>query len=160
MELGLNFRKVIIWTLICVVLLWASSLFLLKLDNDLRGTIGDIFSVVSTLFSGLAFGGIIITILLQRQELVLQREELRCTREELKRTADSQEESLKALERQADNFKISSKLTALNTLVSYYAEIEKEQRIIGGYSFSEATKKRVKYIRSIEELLDERKKDF
>lgn len=50
-----------------------------------RGTFGDAFGAINALFSGLAFGGIIYTILLQRQELKLQREELRDTRIELKR---------------------------------------------------------------------------
>ncbi len=37
---------------------------------------GDSFGILNSLFSGLAFAGIIITILLQRDELRLQREEL------------------------------------------------------------------------------------
>lgn len=49
--------------------------------ND-RGTFGDMFGAVNALFSGLAFGGIIWTILLQRNELKLQREESRESRKE------------------------------------------------------------------------------
>jgi hypothetical protein len=49
-----------------------------------RGQFGDMFGVVNALFSGLAFGGIIITILLQKQELQLQRKELNATRAEFK----------------------------------------------------------------------------
>src|SRR5687767_3677259 len=45
-----------------------------------RGQLGDMFGAVNALFSGLAFGGIIITILLQKEELKLQRKELRDTR--------------------------------------------------------------------------------
>ncbi len=40
------------------------------------GVFGDSFGVLNSLFSGLAFAGVIITILLQRDELRLQREEL------------------------------------------------------------------------------------
>lgn len=48
------------------------------------GVFGDMFGGVNALFSGLAFAGIIYTILLQRHELKLQRDELELTRAELK----------------------------------------------------------------------------
>lgn len=44
------------------------------------GAFGDKFGAINSIFSGLAFGGIIFTILLQKKELRLQREELRDTR--------------------------------------------------------------------------------
>jgi len=46
------------------------------------GAFGDSFGVLTSLFSGLAFAGIVLTILLQREELQLQRNELKLTREE------------------------------------------------------------------------------
>lgn len=45
---------------------------------------GDNFDAVNALFSGLAFAGIILTVVLQSRELKLQRDELKETREELK----------------------------------------------------------------------------
>ena len=48
------------------------------------GAFGDKFGAINSLFSGLAFGGIIFTILLQRKELRLQREELEETRDVFK----------------------------------------------------------------------------
>jgi hypothetical protein len=53
---------------------------------DKAGAFGDSFGFLTSLFSGLAFAGIIITISLQRDELTLQRKELELTREELKLT--------------------------------------------------------------------------
>ncbi len=47
------------------------------------GVFGDSFGIITSMFSGLAFAGMIITILLQREELGLQREELRETRLEI-----------------------------------------------------------------------------
>lgn len=47
-----------------------------------------VVAAVEALFSALAFGGIIYTVLLQRDELALQREELEATREELKGQKD------------------------------------------------------------------------
>lgn len=46
------------------------------------GEMGDMFGAVNAIFSGLALAGIIITILLQKDELEAQRKELKDTREE------------------------------------------------------------------------------
>ncbi|ACL03566.1 hypothetical protein Dalk_1869 [Desulfatibacillum aliphaticivorans] len=48
------------------------------------GTFGDSFGSLNTFFSGLAFLGVIIAILLQRQDLEIQRKELRDSRHEAK----------------------------------------------------------------------------
>ena len=48
-----------------------------------RGQFGDMFGAVNALFSGLAFTGVIIAILIQRDELSLQRKELELNRKEL-----------------------------------------------------------------------------
>ena len=81
----------IISFVVLVVLVYAAfilyNVWPISLENiDKVGVFGDSFGVLTALFSGLAFAGKIITILLQRQELALQREELRLTREELKLT--------------------------------------------------------------------------
>ncbi len=57
--------------------------------ND-NGVFGDSFGALNTLFSGLAFGCLVITILMQRQELEYQREEL----EETRRVLDEQKTEL------------------------------------------------------------------
>jgi hypothetical protein len=59
-----------------VVALWvATPLVMLALpDLPARGQAGDLFGSVNALFSGLAFAGVIIAILLQREELRLQKE--------------------------------------------------------------------------------------
>jgi hypothetical protein len=49
-----------------------------------RGQYGDMFGAINALFTGLAFAGLIITIILQSQELKLQRKELGQTRAEFK----------------------------------------------------------------------------
>lgn len=68
---------------VAIIGLWLGNYFALKdLPETDRGTIGDMFGVINSLFSGLALAGIILTILLQRQELKYQREELRDTRKE------------------------------------------------------------------------------
>lgn len=73
--------------LLIIIFLWIGCWFLLLnnpylKDYTQRVQFGDMFGVVNSLFSGLAFGGIIYTILLQREELKAQREELRLTKRE------------------------------------------------------------------------------
>lgn len=46
------------------------------------GTFGDTFGALNALFSGLAFSGVIVTILIQKSELKLQRTEMQETRKE------------------------------------------------------------------------------
>ncbi|TWT57780.1 hypothetical protein KOR42_11460 [Thalassoglobus neptunius] len=89
------------WLLVSPVIRWLSC------DWSEAGTIGDSFGAVNALFSGLAFVGLIYTILLQskqlaqnsevlemqREELGLQREELKLTREELAKSAVAQVKS-------------------------------------------------------------------
>lgn len=68
---------------------------------DSAGTFGDMFGSLNTLFSGLAFVGVIVAILLQRKELELQRQELEDTREELKGQKDQLIEQNKTLRKQS-----------------------------------------------------------
>jgi hypothetical protein len=72
-----------------VILLWIScwllSIYLIDSFTE-RGQFGDMFGAVNALFSGLAFGGIILTILLQKEELRLQRKELTLQRTEMQET--------------------------------------------------------------------------
>lgn len=76
-----------------------------------RGQFGDIFGGINALFTGLAFAGVIYTVLLQRRELGLQRDELRLTRDELARSATAQTEQVVQL-------KESARLAALTALLN------------------------------------------
>ena len=68
---------------VLVIGLWIGNWILLKeCSYEDRGTFGDMFGSVNALFSGIALIGIIITILLQSNELSLQRNELILTRKE------------------------------------------------------------------------------
>lgn len=66
-------------------------------DSEKQGQFGDQFGAVNALFSGLAFAGLIFTIILQKKELALQREELSQTREELKGQKEQLTEQNKTL---------------------------------------------------------------
>jgi len=113
----------LILMILIVVVIWILSSFLIifGLDNwSDRGTFGDLFGAVNALFSGLAFAGLIYTIVLQKQDLELQRKEIALNRTELKKTSKAQQHSEKALIEQVEQMKIASKLNALKTLIDYY----------------------------------------
>ena len=78
-----NYKKIAIIVCISTLVLWALSFFLLFWDTNCRGTFGDMFGAVNALFSGLAFSGLIVTLIMQHEELGLQRKELAQTNEEL-----------------------------------------------------------------------------
>lgn len=67
--------KDLILIVIIIIIIWAVSGIIL-MDIDERGTLGDMFGVVTSLFTGLALAGLIISIILQRKEVSIQKEEL------------------------------------------------------------------------------------
>ena len=98
-----NATNIIIIAFISVIVIWLlfwGGIDIFISDCTDRGTFGDKFGAVNALFSGLAFAGLIATLLYQKEELTLQREELQHTREELKRQREEFEEQNKTLKRQ------------------------------------------------------------
>ena len=95
--------RTLIYAGLAVLFIWLLSWVLIDLciseSND-RGTFGDKFGAINALFSGLAFAGLIVTLLYQKEELKLQREELAQTREELKGQREEFEEQNKTMKRQ------------------------------------------------------------
>ena len=83
--------------------------------------LGDAFGILTSLFTGLAFGGLIITITLQSRELRLQRlqleqqaHELRSQRQETERLANAQEAA-------ASWIKEQTLVTSMSALVAFQA---------------------------------------
>lgn len=119
-----------------------------------RGSFGDSFGMINALFSGLAFGGIIYTILLQRKELELQRNELSETRKELKRSADAQENSEKALLEQIKTMKRTAILNGYNSIIEFHNSFS-QLLVSDGKSHLVDPQKAGKYVSKIQELLSE-----
>lgn len=71
---------------ICIIILaiWGFYTFIMYqcFPFDKRGTYGDMYGGLNAVFSGLAFAGVIYTIILQRKDLNLQATELKETRKE------------------------------------------------------------------------------
>lgn len=95
----------VIFAAVCIAAVVVFLIYPFVLDAFLtnsaeRGQFGDMFGAVNSLFSGLAFAGVIYAVLLQREELKLQREELR--------------ENTKAQRSQAEALSFSADLTVTN----------------------------------------------
>lgn len=93
----------IIVAIMGVIALWGLSWLGISkfIDNPTnQGTFGDMFGAVNALFSGLAFAGLIVTLIYQKEELKLQRDELAETRKELQGQREEFEEQNKTMKRQ------------------------------------------------------------
>jgi len=95
-------KEKVSWIIPAIIILLVvgscSATWYFLVDVNTRGTFGDMFGVTNAFFSGLAFGGVIYAIILQRRELQLQREELKDTREVLtgqKQQLEAQNTTLK-----------------------------------------------------------------
>ena len=142
--------------ILLVVGIWILSavLILVGLDDwSDRGTFGDLFGAVNALFAGLAFAGLIYTIVLQKRDLEMQREEIAQNRLELKKSAKAQQKSERALSEQVEQMKITARLNALKTLIDYYnvqiANPNNPTEII-----ARAKEKRKETVKEIDRLID------
>lgn len=106
----------------------AAVFFLFGPQMATRGQFGDIFGGVNALFTGLAFAGVIYTILLQRRELELQRDELRLTREELRRSAEAQTDQVAQLKEAANLSALTALLNVYSTDLQPLREITRDTR--------------------------------
>lgn len=61
---------------IFVIVVWILNLLGVFIDSGARGTFGDMFGAANSIFSGLAFAGVVYAILLQRDEVSIARDEL------------------------------------------------------------------------------------
>lgn len=128
---------VIIYAFFLILVTWPLS----EISINKAGVFGDSFGVLTSLFSGLAFSGMIITILLQKEELKLQRQELTDTRQEIKE--------------QKDIFRIQSFNDSFYRLLSFYKQNLSEISI-----FSEEYNKRLSGIEALSYLLKKLQNSF
>jgi uncharacterized membrane protein YciS (DUF1049 family) len=148
--------RALIYLALAVVGLWLGSFFVIVFTVaswEQRAQLGDLFGVINSLFSGLAFAGVIYAIYLQREELSLQRRELQLTREELQRTATAQEHSQKALQKQVEVMETTARLGALASIVEHYRVlIEGSPVAREKLQFQERQRD---FVRRLEHLVDE-----
>lgn len=128
----LSKKRFLLWlrnNLLSVMIVMVLVLFLANLclifffDKEQRGTFGDQFGAVNALFSGLAFAGLIYTIILQRHDLKLQRRDLRLQREELALTRKEMEEQTAEFEKQNETLKIQRFENTFFNMMSQFQEV-------------------------------------
>lgn len=131
----IHFGRVAIIVIVFIVALWLITLFsLVWFDGTTRGTFGDMFGSINALFSGLALAGIILTILMQRQELQLQRDELKETRNEF----ITQNETLKVQRFENTFFNLLNLHHQIVNSIDYsYYKTKEKTRGMGGLRFGE-----------------------
>lgn len=81
---------------VIVAIVWFSSIAVIYFafpDWQLRGSFGDAFGSVNSLFSGLALAGVVYALILQRKELQMQREELQMNRDVMQGQLDEMKTS-------------------------------------------------------------------
>lgn len=131
----------LIWALIIlsVIVLWLALLYIAISSSDFKwndlsilGQLGDSFGTLNTLFSGLAFLGIIISIKLQRDDLKLQRVELSRQYNEMKSQRELAEEYqnerffVLLLEQVKGQLIIDKKVYLVQTLDTCYTDIDED----------------------------------
>lgn len=154
-----------------VVSIWLGSMYLIPKyisDENNQGLFGDSFGAVNALFSGLAFAGLIVTILLQRDDLrtqqellILQQEELKLSREELKKSVEAQTKSSNALDEQKQIMLSQSSFSLVFNMINNFNEFRDRNNIpeVMGvltqhctYGFSEIWKLLVEKQTSVHEI--------
>lgn len=112
-----------LFVVLAIISLWFAYPFILTecgVEQMDQGGHGDMYGGLNTLFSGLAFAGLIYTVMLQREELGLQRKELELTRAELERTATANQEAAKAMAEQVKNQLLAARISAKAGLLASY----------------------------------------
>lgn len=112
-----NLKSFVIIVIVIIVIWlinWIAIINYFDEPNE-RGTFGDMFGAINSLFSGIAMAGVIIAIIMQRRELELQREELKLTRTELSKTT-------KANKEQAEIQKLSAEISGITSLLNIMTE--------------------------------------
>jgi hypothetical protein len=112
---------VLVYAVALVALTWPVS----ELSIEKSGVFGDSFGLLTSLFSGLAFAGLIITIVMQKDELAMQREELKLQRSAL----ESQVKELQSMSRYSALDQVRSMIdSALSRLSSSGGETTKPEQ--------------------------------
>lgn len=123
----------IIWSGGLLLTHWfANTFFASSEDASINNPalLGDSSGVVNALISAFAFAGVIVAIIMQRNELRLQREDLELQREELKNTT-------RELSLQREEFEIQNKTLQLQRFENtFFQMISLQQEIVNNLFFS------------------------
>ncbi len=132
----------VIAAFVAIVVAWVASAFVLRMlvpDLGFRGQFGDSFGALNALFSGLAFGGVIYAIVLQRRELQYQREELELSRMALTKTALAAETSAREAYKARSSTAFLEVLSLLDKLRPHWHRAYAMREPVANWTEEEAT---------------------
>lgn len=128
--------KLIIWLSISFVLVCVLGYlgFLIYLSWPISewsvskaASLGDSFGILSSLFSGLAFAGLIVTIIMQNKTMKAQMEELELARKEYKRQGDALHAQKKILDEQFKAVQLQNFESTLYKLIEFKDKATKQK---------------------------------
>jgi len=123
------------FVIICLLILSITIIYgiILNSSSNARGTFGDMFGGLNAIFSGFAFAGIIITILMQMDELSL-------TRDELRKSAEAQYESQIALNKQLQSMNMTSRIETVKGYIDAFGSTaDRDKKLIAKSVLAELT---------------------
>ena len=143
------------FVLVFAFLVWRFVVLSLP-QSDFEARAATFGDVTGSVFSALAFAGLIVTALMQWQELGLQREELRQTREELQGSRKAQEGSEAALQAQVKTAELTGRLNAATVLLEHYRSIQIDRpAALSDEDYADYLRQEGEKSRNIKEVLDE-----
>lgn len=131
--------SVIFYAAFLLGFVWSSGTFSLSES----GQLGDSFGILTCLFSGLAFVGMIVTIRMQSEELALQRDELRMTREELSNAGRAQAAQVEEMRKAAE-------INAMSTIAQCQVQLAVNQ----GYLHESNAHRAAIYLEKLMDFVD------
>lgn len=131
--------------ILCIVVIWAAVTIVVHYsmaggDVMISGSIGDMFGVANSLFSGLAFAGLIYTIWQQREEINAARSE--------------QQKTVAALTRQAESLKQAARISAVTAILSSVDIRLGNMRSATEPGFYDLQARRTELLEDLEEIYD------
>lgn len=136
------------WVCVVAALVVVSGICIsIILPWEQRGIFGDMFGMVTALFTGIAFAGIVVTMYQQRSVLESQRNELELQRSELELQRKGIDETCNALKSQnekmvqvRDNMEEQQKTSKLLCFEGMFSQFLREHReILNGLSSADTT---------------------
>lgn len=121
-------------------------------DMEKRGQFGDMFGVLGAVFSGLAFAGLIVTLIQQHDDLKLQREDLRLQRQEIAQTNLELALQRKEMEEQNKTIMLQRFETTFFNMLKSLNEVRNDIKYSGDFDLRTGTTKVIEGKDAIERI--------
>ncbi len=154
------FRKYKSWIIFAFAVLFIIAVCLLFVyfmkeqpwGMDKRGQFGDMFGALGAVFSGLAFAGLIVTLIQQHDDLKLQREDLRLQRQEIAQTNLELALQRKEMEEQNKTIMLQRFETTFFNMLKSLNEVRNDIKYSGDFDLRTGTTKIIEGKDAIERI--------